>query len=69
MEKINQRIKTLLREKQITTLKFEEDTRISRRILYDTSRIPHKSTLMGIAYYLGITLEDLVSETDMETIL
>ena len=62
------RVRKILKERKITTLQFECDTGIARRILYKTDHRPHKATLMAIAYYLKMDGEELVKGTDVEDI-
>ena len=62
---LGQRIRELLWERGITTAQFELDTGISRNILYK-DRKTHRSMLMGLAYYFGITVEDLIRGTTAE---
>ena len=63
---VGRRISDLLYNKGISTLKFEMDTGIARRILYSSKHRPHRSTLMAVAYYLEMTVEELVAGTDAE---
>ena len=60
-----QRLRELLWDREITASKFEADTGISRQILY-IDRKTHRSMLMALAYYFGITVEELVSGTTLE---
>jgi hypothetical protein len=62
------KLRKILKEKGISTLKFEYDTGIGRRIFYETNRKHGKSLLMGIAYYLNMTVEELVKGTDAEDV-
>lgn len=62
------KLRQLLKERGISTQQFERDTLIARRIFYDKGRKLHKSTLMGIAYYLKMDGEDLVEGTDAEDV-
>ena len=61
---IGNRIKRLLYKRDISTQQFERDTGIARRIFYPRKAEINRSTLMAVAYYLGITVEDLVDGTD-----
>ena len=46
-------------------MQFEADTGMSRRFLYKGyHRKLCRSTLMALAYYLGMTVEELVDGTD-----
>lgn len=56
------RLRELLRERGVKKAKFGTDTGIARRIFYKDER-HNKSTLMAVAYYLGITVEELVEGT------
>ena len=60
----SKRLSQLLRERGITIEQFEADG-MSRRIIYD-KRKRRRLTLMGLAYYLGITVEELVDGTTAE---
>lgn len=60
-----QRLRELLWDREITTAQFEADTGICRGILYQ-DRKTHRSMLMALAYYFGITVEELVSGTTLE---
>lgn len=58
-------MRILLFDKGITTMQFEADTGMSRRFLYKGyQRKLCRSTLMALAYYLGMTVEELVDGTD-----
>lgn len=60
----SKRLSQLLRERGITIEQFEADG-MSRHIIYDKRKRRHL-TLMGLAYYLGITVEELVDGTTAE---
>lgn len=60
----SKRLSQLLRERGITIEQFEADG-MSRRIIYE-KRKRRRLTLMGLAYYLGITVEELVEGTTAE---
>ena len=60
----SKRLSQLLRERGITVEQFEADG-MSRHIIYD-KRKHRRLTLMGLAYYLGITVEELVDGTTAE---
>ena len=62
------KLRKFLKERDISTNKFERDTLIARRIFYDKNRQLHKSTLMGIAYYLKMDAEEMVEGTDAEDV-
>lgn len=59
---IGKRIRNLLRERGIPQIRFEEETGVSRRVLYGDHWI-RRSTLMALAYYFGIRAEELVDGT------
>ena len=61
-------LRDLLRERGISTYQFEADTGIARRIFYTDRGSHRRATLMAIAYYLGMRVEDLVAGTDAENI-
>lgn len=58
------RLRKLTAERGITTFRFEIDTGIARRIFYKQTSAIHRSTLMACAYYLGVTVEELVDGTN-----
>lgn len=63
------KVKSLLKERKITQEKFSADTGINRTTLMDSHRRRsswRKSTLITIAVYLGMTLEELVDGTEAE---
>ena len=60
----SKRLSQLLRERGITIEQFEADG-MSRRTIYN-NRKHSRLTLMGLAYYLGITVEELVEGTTAE---
>lgn len=60
----SKRLSQLLRERGITIEQFEADG-MSKHIIYD-KRKRRRLTLMGLAYYLGITVEELVYGTTAE---
>ena len=65
-----QRVKDILRERGITILQFCEDTGISREnFFYRKTQHKHcKYIHMAIAYYLNMTVEELVKGTDAEDV-
>lgn len=58
------KLRQLLKEKGISTWKFEIDTGICRKIFYSKNRKFHKSMLMAIAYYLEMNVEEMIDGTD-----
>ena len=58
------RVRQMLSEKGVSQNAFELDTGICRRVLYPHKHQPHRSTLMALAYYFGVTVEELVEGTD-----
>lgn len=62
------KLRMILKERNISTHKFQQDTLIDRRIFYDKERRIHKSTLMAIAYYLKMDAEEMVEGTDAEDV-
>lgn len=58
------RVRQLLLEKGVSQNKMEQETGISRRIVYPLKRRPTRSLLMALAYYFGATVEELVEGTD-----
>lgn len=61
---VGQKISGLLYSRGISTNQFERDTGIARRILYPSKYKPRRATLMAIAYYLDMRVEDLIAGTD-----
>lgn len=58
------RVRQLLLMKGVSQNKMEKETGISRRIVYPLKRRPTRSLLMALAYYFGITVDELVEGTD-----
>lgn len=58
------RLRRLLDERNISIRQFSNDTSIDPHIFYEKNRRYRKATLMAIAYYLGITVEDIVNGTE-----
>lgn len=59
---ISRRIRYLLQDRGIPQARFEEETGVSKHVLYGDHWI-RRSTLMALAYYFGISVEDLVEGT------
>lgn len=59
---VGKRIRNLLRERGIPQIRFEEETGVSRRVMYGDHWI-RRSTLMALAYYFGVSVEELVEGT------
>ena len=57
----SKRLSQLLRERGITVEQFEADG-MSRQIIYD-KRKRRRVTLMGLAYFFGMTVDELVKGT------
>lgn len=60
-----QRLRDLLAERGISTVRFAQETGMARRVFYPGKG--HRwcrSTLMALAYYFGITVGELVEGTD-----
>lgn len=62
------KLRMLLKERGISTHKFQRETLIDRKIFYNKERQLHKSTLMAIAYYLKMDAEEMVEGTDAEDV-
>lgn len=64
----NNRLRDILYNRNITILQFCEDTGIDRINFFyrRENRKRSRYVYMGIAYYLGMTLEELIKGTDME---
>lgn len=63
--KFTDKLRGLLKERHISINRFEEDTGICKHIFYE-NRAYHKATLMAIAYYFGLSVEELIEGTDAE---
>lgn len=57
------RVRQLLKEKGISPYKFEIETGIARQFFYRKGVKTQKTTIMAIAYYLNMKVEDLVDGT------
>ena len=62
---INRRIRYLLQDRGVPQAMFETETGIRKNILYRSNKI-RRSTLMALAYYFGMTVEELVKGTTAE---
>ena len=62
------KLRMILKERGISTHRFQRETLIDRKIFYNKERQLHKSTLMGIAYYLKMDAEEMVEGTDAENV-
>ena len=62
------KLRMILKERDISTHRFQRETLIDRKIFYNKDRQLHKSTLMGIAYYLKMDAEEMVEGTDAENV-
>lgn len=60
-----QRLRLLVYDKGLTVEQFEREAGLDRRILYKVRR-HHRCTLMGLAYFFGMTVEELVVGTSEE---
>ncbi len=60
----HERLRQLLRERGISHNQYERETGMSRAVLYPLKHRPTRSKLMALAYYFGITVEELVEGTD-----
>ena len=68
MEFFGEKLKRILYSRGISTLRFEQETTIGRRIFYEDRRL-HQATIMAIAYYLDMEVEELVEGTTAELFL
>ena len=59
------RLRLLVNERGLTVERFEREAGMDRRILYQP-RGNHRITLMGLAYFFGMTVEELVKGTTAE---
>lgn len=60
-----QRLRRLVQENGLTVEQFEREAGMDRRVLY-RPRGNHRVTLMGLAYFFGMTVEELVAGTTAE---
>jgi hypothetical protein len=59
------RVRQLLKERDISPYRFEIETGIARQFFYKKDVKKHnKATMMAIAYYLNMRVEELVDGTD-----
>jgi hypothetical protein len=58
-----QRLRQILWNRKISLLQFSIDTGIDRRIFYRKRRKHHRTMYMAIAYYLNMTVEELIEGT------
>jgi transcriptional regulator with XRE-family HTH domain len=58
------RVRQLLLKKGVSQNTMEKETGICRRIVYPLKHRPTRALLMALAYYFGITVEELVDGTD-----
>lgn len=66
----NDRLKGILKKRKISIVQFCIDTGIDRPGFFDKKGHKHRKIYyMGIAYYLNMTVEDLVDGTDAMDIL
>lgn len=72
-ESFKQRLRDLLFERNISLVQFDEDTGINRQNFFYRKNTPARQShkhckyiYMAIAYYLNMTVEDLVAGTDAE---
>lgn len=67
MEPFRDKLKRLLQERGISANQFERETGIARRIFCESyTRKLHRSTLLAIAYFLQMDVEELVQGTTAE---
>ena len=60
-----ERVRLLLQERGISHHQIEYETGMSRAALYSRYKHqPSRSRLMALAYYFGMTVEELVDGTD-----
>lgn len=64
VQPFHERLRQLLRERGISHNQYERETGMSRGVLYPREYRPTRSLLMALAYYFGITVEELVEGTD-----
>ena len=62
------RVRDILYERNISIAKFEKDTGIQRQFFYKNRNVKghRKATIMAIAYYFRIPVEELICGTDAE---
>ena len=61
-----ERLRKLLDERNESIRHFEWETGMDRRIMYIYKHKYRKATLMALAYYFNMRVEDLVAGTDAE---
>lgn len=65
MEFFGDKLRRILYSRGISTVRFELETGIARRIFYE-ERPLRQATIMAIAYYLDMEVEELVEGTNAE---
>lgn len=58
-----QRLRQILWDRNINTIQFSIDTGIARNIFYRNRHKHRRAIYMAIAYYLNMTVEELVEGT------
>lgn len=67
---VKDKLKAILKQRKISLSKFSEDTEIDRANFFYKDMHKHcRYIYMAIAYYLGITLEELLKGTDAEYLI
>lgn len=68
--KFTDKLRGILKEKNISINRFSEDTGICKNVFYKyngrVKKAYHKATLIAISCYLGIAVEELIEGTDAE---
>ena len=61
----HERLRAIAKERGISQNRFEQDTGIARRIFSERPgrKKMYRSTIMAIAYYFGMTVEELIEGT------
>lgn len=67
MMEFREKLKQILKQRGISLSRFSEDTGIDRvSFFYKRAEARKPHVYMAIAYYLGMTLEELLEGTEME---
>lgn len=69
MISFKEKLKYILKERKISLTQFSEETGINRVSFFYKEHGHKPHIYMSIAYYLGMTVEELIKDTDMEDMI
>ena len=64
MIRFDQKLRQILWDRGISIVQFSLDTGITRSYFYKKGHKHHRAYFMAIAYYLNMTVEELIDGTD-----